>query len=220
MPEEFEHMPLLEELLPLQRIDSYLSDGDIPPRLTMVHQLADKNGKPLPEYLPANYVNFIVEATTSYAHDLSAPVKQGGKRGRLLGSILIPLKPVTKKNSQQIVRNGNRQWIAQSRQYNQLEHDVLRLGNTIWVNPPRIKTPISRLVTLQCIFYTDINYSTGKAKADLNNYVSAINDILVKAKILSDDCVRNVIHNDGSRLLYDKEDPRTEVKIYAWEFPT
>ena len=48
---------------------------------------------------------------------------------------------------------------------------------------------------------------------DLSNLQAAVNDILVKYGVLADDN-RNVIYaQDGSRVFYSKENPRTEITI-------
>jgi hypothetical protein len=43
--------------------------------------------------------------------------------------------------------------------------------------------------------------------------LEAINDIMVKSGLLEDDNYSVVQSVDGSRILYDKESPRTEVCI-------
>ena len=40
-------------------------------------------------------------------------------------------------------------------------------------------------------------------------------DVLVKAGTLKDDSCSIVVSTDGSRVFYDKENPRTEVEITA-----
>ena len=48
---------------------------------------------------------------------------------------------------------------------------------------------------------------------DKTNLESAIMDILVDARILKDDNSNIVAATDGSRVLYDKSNPRTEIFI-------
>ena len=48
---------------------------------------------------------------------------------------------------------------------------------------------------------------------DLTNLEEAIDDILVKYGVLKDDNSRILVSHDGSRVLYDKDNPRTEVTI-------
>jgi len=45
------------------------------------------------------------------------------------------------------------------------------------------------------------------------NLLEAIQDILVKYDILKDDNSKIVASTDGSRVLYDKQNPRTEIYI-------
>jgi hypothetical protein len=50
-------------------------------------------------------------------------------------------------------------------------------------------------------------------KCDLTNMLEAVDDILVGASVLQDDNFTIVQSHDGSRVMYDKEHPRTEVYI-------
>ena len=52
-----------------------------------------------------------------------------------------------------------------------------------------------------------------KRKCDLTNLLEAIDDILVKYHVIADDNYNIVAAHDGSRVKYDKENPRTEVFI-------
>ena len=52
---------------------------------------------------------------------------------------------------------------------------------------------------------------------DLTNLLEAVDDVLVKARVLLDDHCGIIVSHDGSRVLYDKENPRTEVSITAYE---
>ena len=48
---------------------------------------------------------------------------------------------------------------------------------------------------------------------DLTNLLEAVDDVLVKYGVLEDDNSRIIVSHDGSRVLYDKQRPRTEVTI-------
>ena len=48
---------------------------------------------------------------------------------------------------------------------------------------------------------------------DLTNLLEACHDTLVAAKILADDNNTIIASVDGSRVMYDKENPRTEIFI-------
>lgn len=52
-----------------------------------------------------------------------------------------------------------------------------------------------------------------RRKVDKTNLESAIMDVLVDAKILADDNRNIVAATDGTRVYYDKENPRTEIYI-------
>ena len=117
--------------------------------------------------------------------------------------IVIKGNPITKKNSQQILVNRatGRPFIAQSAKYKAYERACA-------FYMPRLKEPINESVNVMCVFYRD-----SRRKVDLANLLSAVDDILVKYKVLADDN-RNVIYSqDGSRVYYSKENPRTEIYI-------
>lgn len=113
--------------------------------------------------------------------------------------ILIPLEPRTKKNSQRIVTNGNRPFIIQSKAYKQYEKDAM-----YFIRPFSIDYPVN----LRCLFYMETH-----RRVDLTNLLEAIDDILVKAGALKDDNCEIVAGHDGSRVYYDKDNPRTEIYI-------
>jgi len=67
-------------------------------------------------------------------------------------------------------------------------------------------------VNVKCVYYMPT-----KRRVDLVNLLEATMDILVHYGVLEDDHSRIVVSHDGSRVLYDKESPRTEVWIEAVE---
>ena len=115
--------------------------------------------------------------------------------------ITIPLNPVTKKNSMRIVRCGAYTKLLPSKQYVEYEKAC-----RAFVSP--LNEPINKPINLQCLFYMQT-----RRKVDLTNLLNAINDILVKYEILADDNSSIVFSMDGSRVFYDKENPRTEITI-------
>ena len=119
----------------------------------------------------------------------------------------IPLTPISKKNSQQILINRatGRPFIMPSKQYKQYEQDAMHFI------PKGIET-IAEPVNVKCLFYMPT-----KRKVDLTNLLESIDDIMVKAGILQDDHSGIVAGHDGSRVLYDKNRPRTEVEITIME---
>lgn len=52
---------------------------------------------------------------------------------------------------------------------------------------------------------------------DIINLHSALHDILVRYRVIEDDNYRIVASTDGSRVMYDKLHPRTEVEITSTE---
>lgn len=120
--------------------------------------------------------------------------------------ITIPLAPISKKNSQRILINKatRRPFIMPSAQYKQYEKDAARfVPENIYINAP---------VNVKCLFYMPT-----RRRCDLTNLLEAIDDVLVKAGLLADDDFTVVESHDGSRVLYDKDNPRTEIYITAAE---
>jgi Holliday junction resolvase RusA-like endonuclease len=117
----------------------------------------------------------------------------------------IPLPPISKKNSQQILTNNytGKPFIAPSKQYKAYEEQAL------WFIPRlRQAKPINTPVNVKCLFYMPT-----RRKVDLTNLLEAIDDIMVKAGLLADDNYTIIESHDGSRVFYDKDRPRTEVYI-------
>lgn len=114
----------------------------------------------------------------------------------------IKLPPITKKNSQRIAINKRtgKPFILPSEKYKEYEK------NALWFIPKNIY--INSPVNIKCLFYMPT-----KRKVDLTNLLEAIDDILVKAGLLADDNYTIIESHDGSRVLYDKENPRTEIEI-------
>ena len=54
-----------------------------------------------------------------------------------------------------------------------------------------------------------------RKRVDLTNLLESIDDIMVKYGTIADDDYKILVSHDGSRVLYDKENPRTEVYITA-----
>lgn len=116
----------------------------------------------------------------------------------------IPIAPITKKNHQQILTNKKtgRPFVMPSKQFSEYQDKAL------WFLKPTPATPISDRVSVKCLFYLPT-----RRKTDLTNLEEAIDDILVKAGILEDDNYTVLYSHDGSRVFYDKENPRTEIVI-------
>ena len=122
--------------------------------------------------------------------------------------IIINLPPITKKNSQQIFFNHqtNRPFIAPSRKYKQYENDagfyLLRAGRYSGEDPVNVK----------CLFYMPT-----RRRVDLVNLLESADDILTHYGVVIDDSAEYIAAHDGSRVLYDKDNPRTEIYISKLE---
>lgn len=113
--------------------------------------------------------------------------------------LTIKLPPVTKKNSMQIVGNGKRPMLIPSEQYRRYERDA-----GWFLKPLAIAEPVN----IRAIYFMP-----ARRKVDITNLESALMDVLVKYGVIADDNCRVVVSTDGSRVMYDKENPRTEVTI-------
>ena len=121
----------------------------------------------------------------------------------------IPLPPVTKKNHAQVVhtgqkcpvcRRGKNVRLLPSKQYREYEEAAL------WCL--QRKEPIDTPVNVKCLFFMPT-----KRKVDKSNLEEACHDLLVVAGVLADDNRDIIASTDGSRVLYDKNNPRTEIYI-------
>lgn len=70
---------------------------------------------------------------------------------------------------------------------------------------------INKPCEVVCKFYMQTH-----RRVDLANLLNAIDDVLVHYGVLYDDNSNIIVSHDGSRVLYDKDNPRTEVMI-TWE---
>lgn len=112
-------------------------------------------------------------------------------------------QPITKKNSQRIVTNPRtkRYMIMPSKQYKDYEAAASRS-----IEPP--DAPIAKPVNVKCVYYMQTH-----RPCDLTNLMEATHDILVKSNVLEDDNSKIINAVDGSRVDYDKENPRVEICI-------
>lgn len=115
----------------------------------------------------------------------------------------IPIEPRTKKNSQQICINQytGKPFISPSKKYKEFERAALWYVEQIGIDYP---------VNVKALFYMKT-----KRKVDLTNLLEALDDVLVKGGMLVDDNCEIIVAHDGSRVLYDKNNPRIEVCIEA-----
>lgn len=128
----------------------------------------------------------------------------------LIAKYIIPLPPVTKKNSQQIAVNAKtgRPFVRPSARYAEYAKAAP------WYLIPKPKQPISTPVEVCCKFFMPT-----RRRVDRTNLEEAAHDILVDAGILADDNRDVIASGDGTRVYYDKEHPRTEIEIRSFDEP-
>ena len=115
----------------------------------------------------------------------------------------IPLPPVTKKNSQQILINQRtgKPFIMPSKKYREY---VKMAGLYI----PAMDKPLDGQYNITCLFYMPT-----RRRVDLTNLLEAVDDVMVETGLLMDDHSGIIAGHDGSRVLYDNVNPRTYVAI-------
>lgn len=136
----------------------------------------------------------------------------------LLRSYTIPLDPRTKKNSQMIAGTGKRCPYCGKFQKQFIRQGAANTEYTIKAYPylnPKPPAPIETPVRVQYLFYMGT-----RRKVDSLNLCAAADDLLVEADILKDDNSSIIKSHDGTRVLYDKQNPRTEIYIYTYEEET
>ena len=119
----------------------------------------------------------------------------------------IPLEPRTKKNSARILKNRKtgKQFVAPSKTFTDYQTDC----GWFIATPEK---PINEPVNVKALYYMGTH-----RKVDLINLHSALHDILVHYGVVVDDNSKIIAATDGSRVLYDKDNPRTEVVITSME---
>lgn len=115
----------------------------------------------------------------------------------------IPIEPKTKKNSGRICRNkySGKTFFRPSEAFEQYQKDC---GYFV----PKIESPINYPINVKAVYYMKT-----KRKVDKTNLESALLDVLVHYSFLEDDN-RNIVYTtDGSKVLHDCKQPRTEITI-------
>lgn len=119
--------------------------------------------------------------------------------------IVIQGQPITKKNSSQIATNQKtgKQYIIPSKAYRTYEKTA-----GWFINGGLRRLNITAPVNVKCLYFMPT-----ARHVDLVNLQEATLDILVKYGVISDDNSKIVKSMDGSRVLYDKNNPRAEITI-------
>ena len=100
-----------------------------------------------------------------------------------------------------------KQWIVPSKQHDLWFRDACRqIADYV---PGEPLTGALRLV------YTV--YTKTRRKVDDLNLYGALDDLLVACKVIQDDNVGVIRSRDGSRVLYDPDNPRAEILIFREE---
>lgn len=122
----------------------------------------------------------------------------------------IPFAPVTKKNSQRILRKKNGgAFIAPSEKYKEYEDTAVQFLRLEKIQPVY---PDVYPVNVKAVFFLPT-----ARRCDLVNLLEALDDVLVKAGILPDDNYKIIASHDGCKVLVDRKSPRTEVTIVQKE---
>lgn len=127
----------------------------------------------------------------------------------MLIQFTIPVHPVTKKNSQQIIPirtkyGKERHIIVPSKQYKDFEKQTSGFFIQVLQQAGVVDFPVNMAVSF---------YVSKKLKYDLTNLLEAIDDAAVKSGLIADDNRDIIAGHDGSRVFYDKLNPRIEVTI-------
>ena len=133
----------------------------------------------------------------------------------LIAKYIIPLDTRTKKNSMSIAGTGAKcplcgkrakQFIRQGHANTEYTAKAARFLH------PKPDKPISEQIHIVYLIFT----GTKRIIDDLNLYAS-LDDLLVKEGIIQDDNRSIIRCRDGSRVLYDKDNPRAEIYIYEYD---
>lgn len=118
----------------------------------------------------------------------------------------IPVHPVTKKNSQQIITNPKtgRPFLIPSKQFREFEKECAPYFREVKKQTGPVNFPINS----ECVFYVSKHL-----KYDLTNLLEAVDDAMVTSGLLIDDNRDIIAAHDGSRVYFDKQNPRIEIEL-------
>ena len=124
-------------------------------------------------------------------------------------NLVITGNPAIKKNSRTIAynrRTGRMYPVKSKRLYGAEKLANIELRNQ-WQWRRAITTPVA----VKFLFYRG-----DKRRVDLSNLYEFAQDVLQNAGVIADDVL--IESHDGSRKLYDKENPRTEITITPFSY--
>lgn len=113
--------------------------------------------------------------------------------------VFIPVIPRTKKNNSRIIYAKGRPIILPSEKYLQFEKECQP-----YLQPLNIDYPVN----IQAIYHRP-----DRRRVDLCNLHEAICDVLVKYNVVKDDNCNIIATMDGSKVVYNKENPGIELVI-------
>ena len=129
--------------------------------------------------------------------------------------LTITGNPVTKKNSANIFYNKRtgRPFISPSKQYKEYAENFLSQV----MEQRATGKKLAESYNVKCLYFMK-----ARRKVDLTNLLEATDDCLVNAGVIIDDNCEVIVSHDGSRVYYDKENPRVEIyitkeKATCWE---
>lgn len=117
--------------------------------------------------------------------------------------IIINTNPRSKKNSQEICFNKKtgKRFIKQSDRYVEFERECKKYM-------PILEKTIDYPINLKCEFYV-----CDARKRDIANYLEAVQDVLVKYKVIEDDNYNIIASIDGCSMQIDRQNPHIEIEI-------
>ena len=116
---------------------------------------------------------------------------------------VIEVIPRSKKNSQEIIFNKKtgKSLVIKNKRYTEFEKECK------WFMP-KLEKPIDYPINLSCHFYVN-----DARRRDIANYLEAIQDILVKYKVIEDDNYSIIASLDNCKMEIDRVRPRCEIEI-------
>lgn len=119
-------------------------------------------------------------------------------------------QPYVKKNNQKVANVGGR-WVKYNTPKYRLWERQAHMQIMAAGGPP---TPIDTPVILLCNFFMQSRH-----RVDLSNLYEGVQDVLVKTGVLADDNHTIIVGHDGSRVRYDRQNPRVEIALIATKRP-
>jgi Holliday junction resolvase RusA-like endonuclease len=100
-------------------------------------------------------------------------------------------------------RTNNKPFVSPSEAYDEYLQNC-----QVFLTAFTLPRGINSRVNVKCLFYMPT-----KRRVDLPNLLNAVDDAMVHHGLFEDDNANIIAGHDGSRVLYDKDFPRTEILI-------